>query len=80
MLFGRITIYKWLVKKLKMADDLTNLFDQFDEIFPTTERVFLPLANPFDDQSGRQEVQAAFPALKEHRAICLVDEIIDSNC
>ena len=26
-----------------------NLFDQFDEIFHTTERVFLPLANPFDD-------------------------------
>ena len=32
-----------------MADDLMNLFDQFDEIFPTTERVFLPLANPFDN-------------------------------
>jgi len=32
-----------------MADDLMNLFNEFDEIFHTTERVFLPLANPFDD-------------------------------
>jgi len=32
-----------------MADDLMNLFDQFDEIFPTTERVFVPLVNPFND-------------------------------
>jgi len=31
-----------------MAYDLMNLFHQFDEIFHTIERVFLPLANPFD--------------------------------
>jgi len=26
-----------------------DLFDDFDKIFTTNERVFLPLANPFDD-------------------------------
>jgi len=51
-----------------MADDLMNLFDHFDEIFHTTERVFLPLANPFDDLDEK-EVQGAFPALKDHNGM-----------
>ena len=60
-----------------MADDLMNLFNQFDEIFPTTERVFLPLANPFYDLDKKFKERFR---LSKHVVQCLVDEIIDSNC
>ena len=52
-----------------------NLFDQFDEIFHTTEQMFLPLANLFDDLYEKK--------FKEHFRLSkivvqrLVDEIID---
>jgi len=55
-----------------------NSVDQFDEIFPTTEWVFLPLANLFDDLDEKKFKQR-FRLLKTI-VQCLVDEIIDSNC
>jgi len=61
-----------------MADDLMNLFHQFDKIFHTTERVFLPLANPFDDLDEKKFSERF--QLSKTVMQCLVDEIIDSNC
>jgi len=55
-----------------------NLFDQFDEIFPTTERVFLPLANPFDGLDEKKFTEHF--RLSKTVVQCLVDDVIDSNC
>jgi len=37
-----------------MADDSFVLFDLFDEIFTTSERVTLERANPFDDYDEKK--------------------------
>ena len=37
-----------------MADDSFALFDFFDDIFPTPERVTLPRRNPFDEYDEKK--------------------------
>ena len=48
----------------KMADSLMILYDQFDTIFSTTERVFLPLANLFDDLDEYSMQQLSYRTCK----------------
>jgi len=55
-----------------------DLFDDFDRIFPTNERVFLPLANPFndlDDKKFKERFRLSKTVVQR-----LVDEVIDTNC
>jgi len=58
-----------------MAADLFKLFYDFDEIFPTTERVFLPVANPFDDLDEKKFKERF--RLSKTVVQRLVDEVID---
>ena len=37
-----------------MADDSLALFDLFDDVFPTTERVLFPRRNPFDEYDEKK--------------------------
>jgi len=56
-----------------MADDLFIVFDNFDNLFPTSERKLLPVATPFetyDEMTFLERYRLSKSVMK-----CLMDEV-----